>query len=102
MDNKIYGLIGICMKAGKVLSGSEQVESGIKKQKAFLLILATDSSEKTLKRYIEAAEKYHLPYRIWGTKIELGQSLGKSRRTAVLITDKGLASALLKKLEPVL
>ena len=55
------------MKAGKVLSGSEQVESGIKKQKAFLLILATDSSEKTLKRYIEAAEKYHLPYRIWGT-----------------------------------
>ena len=55
MDNKIYGLIGICMKAGKVLSGSEQVESGIKKQKAFLLILATDSSEKTLKRYIEAA-----------------------------------------------
>ena len=79
MDNKIYGLIGICMKAGKVLSGSEQVESGIKKQKAF-----------------------HLPYRIWGTKIELGQSLGKSIRTAVLITDKGLASALLKKLEPVL
>ena len=53
MDNKIYGLIGICMKAGKVLSGS-------------------------------------------------GQSLGKSIRTAVLITDKGLASALLKKLEPVL
>lgn len=97
MNNRIYGLIGLCMKAGKVLSGNEQVEKGIRK--GYLLILAADSSEQTKKDYVLAAERHHLPYRIFGTKEMLGQALGKGVRTAVLITDRGFARAMLTKLE---
>lgn len=101
MNNRIYGLIGLCMKAGKVLSGNEQVEKGIRKGKGkgYLLILAADSSEQTKKDYVLAAERHHLPYRIFGTKEMLGQALGKGVRTAVLITDRGFARAMLTKLE---
>ena len=95
MNNRIYGLIGLCMKAGKVLSGNEQVEKGM----GDLLILAADSSEQTKKDYVLAAERHHLPYRIFGTKEMLGQALGKGVRTAVLITDRGFARAMLTKLE---
>ena len=84
MNNRIYGLIGLCMKAGKVLSGNEQVEKGIRKGKGYLLILAADSSEQTKKDYVLAAER---------------QALGKGVRTAVLITDRGFARAMLTKLE---
>ena len=99
MNNRIYGLIGLCMKAGKVLSGNEQVEKGIRKGKGYLLILAADSSEQTKKDYVLAAERHHLPYRVFGTKEMLGQALGKGVRTAVLITDRGFARAMLTKLE---
>ena len=92
-------MIGLCMKAGKVLSGNEQVEKGIRKGKGDLLILAADSSEQTKKDYVLAAERHHLPYRIFGTKEMLGQALGKGVRTAVLITDRGFARAMLTKLE---
>ena len=67
MNNRIYGLIGLCMKAGKVLSGNEQVEKGIRKGKGYLLILAADSSEQTKKDYVLAAERHHLPY-IWNER----------------------------------
>ena len=43
MNNRIYGLIGLCMKAGKVLSGNKQEEKGNRKGKGYLLILAADS-----------------------------------------------------------
>ena len=57
MNNRIYGLIGLCMKAGKVLSGNEQVEKGIRKGKGYLLILAADSSEQTKKRLCAGCRK---------------------------------------------
>ena len=97
MNNRIYGLIGLCMKA-EVLSGNEQVEKE-SEGKGYLLILAADSSEQTKKDYVLAAERHHLPYRIFGTKEMLGQALGKGVRTAVLITDRGFARAMLTKLE---
>ena len=45
MQNKILGLLGLSMKAGKVKAGEFSVEKSIKAHKAKLVLVAADASE---------------------------------------------------------
>lgn len=99
MDEPIYRMLGLCMKAGKLLSGNEQVSEGLKKRQAVLLIVTEDSSPRTKDEYIKAAERLHLPYRLFGEKERLGQALGKGVRIAALITDQGFGRAIAEKID---
>ena len=47
MDEPSFRMLGLCMKAGKLLSGNEQVSEGLKKRQAVLLIVTEDSSPRT-------------------------------------------------------
>ena len=49
MVNKVYGLLGICSKAGKLISGTDIVLEHLAKKKVSLVIVAEDASEKTIK-----------------------------------------------------
>lgn len=102
MDEPIYRMLGLCMKAGRLLSGNEQVSEGLKKAKtpkSMLLLITEDSSQRTKDEYQRAAERAHISCRIFGEKERLGQALGKGVRTAALITDKGFGQAIMKKID---
>ncbi len=102
MDESIYRMLGLCMKAGRLLSGNEQVAEGLKKiksPKAALLIITEDSSPRTKDEYQRAAERAHISCRIFGEKERLGRALGKGVRTAALIVDKGFSQAIIKKID---
>ena len=45
------------MKAGRLLSGHEQISDAMRKGKGIFLIVAEDSSERTRKEYVELAER---------------------------------------------
>ena len=45
-QNKVLGLIGLSAKAGKILAGREVVFENIKKNKVYLVIIATDAQAK--------------------------------------------------------
>lgn len=92
-------MLGLCMKAGRLLSGNEQVSEGLKKGQGVLLIVTEDSSPRTKDEYIKAAERLHLPCRLFGEKERLGQALGKGVRTAALITDQGFGRAIAEKID---
>ena len=47
MDDPVYRMLGLCMKAGRLLSGSEQVSEGLRKGTGKLLIIEEDSSPRT-------------------------------------------------------
>ena len=49
--NKIYSLLGLCQKAGKIVSGEVGCEAAIKNKTAKLLLLAEDASENTKKKF---------------------------------------------------
>lgn len=68
MDEPIYRMLGLCMKAGRLLSGNEQVSEGLKKGQGVLLIVTEDSSPRTKDEYIKAAERYHISSKIFGEK----------------------------------
>mgnify|MGYP002416160072 FL=1 len=99
MDDPLYRMLGLCMKAGRLLSGSEQVSEGLRKGTGKLLIIAEDSSPRTKEEYTNAAEKWKIPYRVFGEKDKLGQALGKGVRTAALRVDTGFGKAIAEKID---
>lgn len=96
--NKIYSLLGLANKAGKVVSGEDAVRDGIRHGKIKLTILAEDASKNTSKRFANSAAYYHIPLIVWGQKELLGHFLGKVERTVIGVTDEGFCNALIKKI----
>lgn len=99
MDEPIYRMLGLCMKAGRLLSGSEQVKNAVKDRKGVLLILAEDSSKRTKDEYVHLAEMVRMTWRVFGEKEKLGHAVGKGIRTAILISDSGFGESLLQKID---
>lgn len=99
MNEPIYRLLGLCMKAGRLLSGSEQIKTAVKDGKGILLILAEDSSERTKEEYIRLAKLSGITWRIFGEKEKLGHAVGKCIRAAILISDSGFGTSLLQRID---
>lgn len=93
-NNILYSLMGMCQRAGKLISGSDQVEAAIKSRKAELLIIAEDIGSSMLKKFSDKASFYGVTTVHFGTKDLIGQCIGKGSRSAVVITDKGFARSL--------
>ncbi|MBF7024071.1 L7Ae/L30e/S12e/Gadd45 family ribosomal protein [Staphylococcus kloosii] len=99
MKEKIVNFLGLAMRAGKVKTGESVIVNEIKKHKIQLVIIAEDASENTKKVIQNKCESYHISFRIFGTRSELGQALGKAERVNVGITDQGFAKKLLSMIE---
>ena len=98
---KIFAMIGMAQKAGKVSAGAVAVKNSIVRKRACLLIMSTDISSATKESLQSNCEKLRIPCITMGDKYELGTAVGKAYRVAVTINDKGLAGAILKQLEAV-
>jgi ribosomal protein L7Ae-like RNA K-turn-binding protein len=97
-ENKIYSLLGLCQKAGKLVSGEFSVENAIKGGKACLVIVSNDASENTSKKFRDKCDYYEVPFYMFGDKEKLGHAIGKEVRTSIAITDDGFAKSFQKNL----
>lgn len=99
MQNKILGLLGLSMKAGKVKAGEFSVEKSIKAHKAKLVLVAADASENTEKKFRQSCFYYQIPIFSFGTKEELGRGIGKKMRSSLCIEDEGFAKRMIEILD---
>lgn len=97
--NKIYSLLGLAMKAGRVVSGEFATDKSVKEGTAFLVLVSEDASDNTKKKFSNTCEFYEVPRFFFGTKDELGHAIGKEMRSSLAITDEGFAKSLIKHLE---
>jgi ribosomal protein L7Ae-like RNA K-turn-binding protein len=95
----VYHLLGLARRAGKVESGDAAARSAIARKKAFLLLLADDSAQRTKKAFEELSASAGIPLYSFGSKIELGRSMGRPHRSVVAITERNLARAVVRALE---
>ena len=93
MTDKIYGLLGLCQRAGKCKSGEFAVEKSIKSGKSFLVIIPEDASDNTKKKFKNMTTYRSVPYQ------ELGHQLGRSERSSISIEDQGFAQAMIKYID---
>ena len=96
-QNRVYGMIGMAMKAGKVASGEFATEKAVKSGKAALVIVSDTASENTKKKFQNMCDYYKVPIYFFGKKEELGHAIGKEFRASLAVLDTGLAKAIEKK-----
>lgn len=96
--NKIYSLLGLAQRGRNVASGEFMTECSVKEGKARLVIVASDASENTKKKFQDMCRFYRVPIAVLSTKEELGHAIGKEMRAAIAVTDSGLAGAIQKQI----
>lgn len=93
-DKKIYSMLSLCAKSGRLVSGGFSVEKAVKNQSAYLVLVAQDASNNTKKLFDRKCNYYKIPYFEFGDKDSLGKFIGKEMRTSVAVLDKGFANQI--------
>ncbi len=96
---RIFGLLGLAAKAGKIVSGEFMTEKALKEGRACLVLVAEDASQNTKKHFRDMSDYRSVPIRLFGTKEQLGRCIGKEFRASLALTDSGFANSLLKKMD---
>ena len=94
--NNIYNFLGLAFRANKVITG-ESVLKGIRSKRVDLVIIASDASENTKKKYIDKCQFYHVDYLILEDSTHLSNAIGKANRMVFGITDRGFSRTLKDK-----
>ena len=95
-SEKIYSLLGLCMRAGMLKSGEFATLEAIRGRKAELVIVSEDASDNTKKQFSDKCSYYDVPMIFFGNKEELGHAIGKDVRTSLAVLDEGFAKTLRK------
>ena len=96
MESKVYGMLGLATKAGKIAFGTEMVLKCMLKHQISLVIIAEDTSENSKKKMINNCQKYNVNYVIFGTKDGLSHAIGKDNKAIVALKDKNFSDSILK------
>ncbi len=89
----------MAQKAHMVNSGEFLCEQTVKSGGAFLVIVATDASDRTKKHFSDMCAYYEVPIRFYGNKEELGHNIGKEFRASLCITNEGMAGQIINKID---
>jgi len=94
--NKVYGLLGLCARAGKIVSGMDAVSDDLKRNKVKLVIIARDASEKTASNIKYLAEVKNVPVIVIGNIAENSKAIGKENKAIIGIKDKNISEGIKK------
>ena len=95
-QKKIWGMLGLARRAGKIAGGAFQAENAIKSGKACLVILAEDASDNTGKHFRDMCSYRNIRCLSMGDKEQLGKCAGFEMRSVLAVTDASMAEAVLK------
>ena len=101
INDKFLSLLGLCQKAGKMISGSMQCESAVRSGKVHLLIISEEASEATIDEFTHLCTNRNIPLIITGDKDELGSAIGKHSRTLLAVSDPVFKKLLLKEYQEI-
>ena len=97
-ENRVVSFLGLCMRAGRIVSGQEACVDLIRQGEAALVLMDASASDNTRKRLTDACRSHNVAlYEVSaGT---LGQSIGKKGRMVIALKPDGMAQKLLSMLE---
>lgn len=96
--DSVLSLVGIAKKAGKIAAGEFQTENAVKSGKASLVIISSEASANTKKKFRNMCTFYEVPVYFYGGKEELGAAIGCEFRASLAVTDQGLSGSIEKQL----
>ncbi|WP_380705709.1 YlxQ family RNA-binding protein [Salinithrix halophila] len=97
--DKLYQLLGLATRAGKLVSGEEQVLKVIRSGKAHLVLLTEDASPNAKKKIADKCSTYQVPLSIVGSRQMLGRAVGKVERVVIAVTDPGFSKSMRNRIQ---
>ena len=94
--NRVYSMMSLAAKAGKIASGGFMTENSITGGKAYLVVIAEDASENTQGKFRNKCSYYDVPCIVYGEGASLGHAIGKESRMTIAVTDPGFADQITK------
>lgn len=93
---RVFSLLGQARKSGRMTCGTNLVEGELRRggDEAWLGLLAEDASPDIVEKIERAFKAASVPYRTFAGKEELGNAVGESPRSVVLVKDGGMAGAI--------
>ena len=92
--DKILNNLGLCKRAGGLISGSELVIEGIRAKKVLYVFLANDASDNTKKKILDKSKYYNVEVCSNYSSLELSQSIGVVGKMVIGITNKDFLKIL--------
>lgn len=98
MKHKALSMLGMAMRAGKLVTGDETVLKAVRQGKAKLVIVAADASDNTKKKFRDKCATYNAKCLEAFDRVTLGEAIGKSERVILGLTDAGFAKSIVQSL----
>jgi len=99
MRERIHSYFGFARKSGNLISGYNTCLYGIQRKQIKLLILASDLSENTLKKFRQLCEAQKIEYRICLNTELLSLYAGEEGKGVFGVTDRGFADVIRKEID---
>ena len=95
MSDKIRAALGFAAKAGKIASGEFAVNKAVVSRKAYLIVVDSQASERTKKRWKDASAFYDVKY----VEFDDASSItGRRAKVVFAITGKEFSDMILNEL----
>ena len=99
MNDKILSLLGLAARGRNLVSGEFATEKAVKEGKAALVVVSSDASDNTKKKFTNMCTFYKTPICFYASKETLGRAIGNQMRSAAAVTDSKMAANIRKHLE---
>lgn len=96
MINKVFSMLGLSMKAGKLVCGTDVCIENIKNKKVYLIVIANDASENTKEKFERLCKQYEINLIYFGDKFSLSRAVGKVDKAVYAVLDKGFSEKILQ------
>lgn len=95
MEEKLLSMLGIARRAGRLALGFDAAAESMQKGTAYLLVLASDVSERTDRSICRIAEESKVPVLRSGFDMDrIGRAVGHKRTGVIAINDSGFAKTM--------
>ena len=93
--NRMLNMLGLCMRAGKIISGEKACVQAIRMGSACAVVLDKAASKNATKAVTDACAYHGVPL-IFAPEDELGFAIGKPGRMVAAITDPSMADRIIQ------
>lgn len=91
--DKLINLLGLAQRAGRLITGEEQVIQAIRKNKVQLVFLAKDAGPNLQKKITDKSNYYKIEVSTVFTTLELSTAVGKPRKV-IAVADTGFSKKM--------
>ncbi len=94
MNDKLFRMIGLAYRAGKIETGEAKTEDRLRHKKSRLVIISDDASENTRKKFQNLCENSGVRLIKAGSREDLGKYTGRDFAVVITIGDEGFANTI--------